>query len=84
MLKKIAAIGLGAALVLSPLAAFAQTDTTAPATGAAPAAGTDTGAAATPMKKKTHHSKKHMAKSKKSMAPAAEGGPAPAPAANPQ
>ena len=36
MLKKIAAIGLSAALVLSPLAALAQTDAAAPA---APAAG---------------------------------------------
>ena len=36
MFKKVAAFGLSAALVLSPLAAFAQTDTTTPA---APAAG---------------------------------------------
>jgi hypothetical protein len=70
MLKKFAAIGLGAALVLSPLAALGQTDqTTAPATGAAPAAGTDTGAMAPkPMK----HHKKHMAKKKPMAAPAAE------------
>ena len=31
MFKKVAAFGLSAALVLSPLAAFAQTDTTTPA-----------------------------------------------------
>ena len=36
MMKKIAAFGVSAALVLSPLAALAQADTTAPA---APAAG---------------------------------------------
>ena len=35
MFKKFAAFGLSAALVLSPLAAFAQTDTTAPAAPAA-------------------------------------------------
>jgi hypothetical protein len=69
MFKKIAAFGLSAALVLSPLAAFAQTDTTAPAApaaGAAPDAGT-----AAPMKAKPkHHAKKHT--SKKMKAPAAE------------
>ena len=43
MLKKLAAFGLTAALVLSPMAAFAQAaapaDTTAPAADAKPAAG---------------------------------------------
>ena len=51
MLKKVAAIGLIAALALSPLAALAQTDTAAPA-AAAPA---DTSMKAkAPMKHKTH------------------------------
>ena len=37
MLKTLTAIGISAAIVFAPLAAIAQTDTTAPA-GAAPAA----------------------------------------------
>ena len=40
MFKKITAFGLSAALVLSPLAALAQTDTTAPAAGASARYGT--------------------------------------------
>ena len=69
MFKKIAAIGLGAALVLSPLAALAQAPAPAAGTeGAAPAAGAMPEKA--PMKStKMHHHKKHMAK--KPMAPAA-------------
>ena len=38
MLKTLTAIGISAAIVFAPLAAIAQTDTTAPAAGAAPAA----------------------------------------------
>jgi hypothetical protein len=75
MFKKITAFGLSAALVLSPLAALAQTDTTAPA---APAAGasTDAGSMAKPMKKPAHHTtKKHTAKKK----PAEPAAPAEAP-----
>ena len=53
MLKKVAAIGLVAALALSPLAALAQTDNAAPAAGAA-AAPADTSMPAKPMKHKTH------------------------------
>ena len=34
MLKTLAAIGISAAIVFAPLAALAQTDTTAPAAGA--------------------------------------------------
>jgi hypothetical protein len=73
MFKKIAAFGLSAALVLSPLAALAQTDTTAPA---APAAGAapDTGAMAKP----AHHPTKHMAK-KKPAEPMTPAAPAEAP-----
>ncbi len=58
MLKKFAAIGVSAAIAFAPLAALAQTDTTAPA--AAPAAGADT-MAKKPMHKKPMH-KKHMSK----------------------
>ena len=73
MLKKIAAIGLGAALALSPLAALAQTDqTTAPAAGAAPAEGATPEKA--PMKHHAKHKSKHMAK-KKTMEPAAPAAP---------
>ena len=35
MLKTFAALGISAAIAFAPLAAFAQTDTTAPAAGAA-------------------------------------------------
>jgi hypothetical protein len=73
MLKKIAAIGVSAAIAFAPLAAIAQTDQAAP--GAAPAASEAKPMAAKPMKKKTHHTKKPMA-------PASSA--APAPAANPQ
>jgi hypothetical protein len=78
MFKKISAFGLSAALVLSPLAALAQTDTTAPA---APAAGasTDTGTMAKPMKKPAHHPKKHTASKKKPAEPAEPAAPAEAP-----
>jgi len=71
MLKKIAAIGVSAAIAFAPLAAIAQTDQAAP--GAAPAASEAKPMAAKPMKKKPHHMKKPMA-------PA----PSTAPAANPQ
>ena len=47
MLKTLTAIGISAAIVFAPLAAIAQTDTTAPAAGAAPAA-TDSMAPAKP------------------------------------
>jgi len=50
MLKKLAAIGIGAALVLAPVAAFAQTDQATPA------------ATATPMAKKAVPHKVHKAK----------------------
>jgi hypothetical protein len=77
MFKKFAAFGLSAALVLSPLAAFAQADTTAPA---APAAGAAPDTMAKPMKAKPkhHHMKKHTSKKmKKPMAePAAPAAPA--------
>jgi hypothetical protein len=58
MLKTIAAIGVSAALVLSPLVAIAQTDTAAPAAAPADSATPEKA----PMKKKMH--KKHMAKKK--------------------
>ena len=47
MLKTLTAIGISAAIVFAPLAAIAQTDTTAPAGAAAPAA-TDNMAPAKP------------------------------------
>ena len=50
MLKKLAAIGLGAALVFAPVAGFAQTDPATPAP------------ASTPMAKKMVHHKAHKAK----------------------
>ena len=62
MFKKVAAFGLSAALVLSPLAAFAQTDTTTPA---APAAGAASDTMAKPMKAKSTKHKKHMSSSMK-------------------
>jgi len=78
MFKTIAAIGLSAALALSPLAALAQTDQ-----GTAPAAEGATPEKA-PMKKTTHHMhKKHMAKSKKKMEKPMESTPA-APAEAPK
>ena len=79
MLKTIAALGLSAALALSPLAALAQaaTDTTTPAAGA-PAAGTEK-----PMKPKkaTHH---HMAKKPHKAKPMEAPAGGAAPAATPQ
>jgi hypothetical protein len=76
MFKKITALGLSAALVLSPLAALAQTDTTAPAAPGA-AAAPDSNAMA-PAKPK-HHAKKHTAKMKKPKPEAAPAAPAEAP-----
>jgi len=80
MMKILAAASLGAALVLAPLAAFAQTD-------AAPAATDSTDAAPAKAMEKApmkHKTKKHMAKKdhkkmmKKEEAPAAtDGGAAP-------
>jgi len=74
MLKTISAIGLSAALILSPLAALAQTDQ------AAPAAGTETGAAPAKPMKSTHHMAKKSTKHKsmnKTTAPAAAPAEAP-------
>jgi hypothetical protein len=74
MLKTLTAIGISAAIVFAPLAAIAQTDTTAPA-GAAPAA-TDSMAPAKDSMKKSAKHKKHMTKMKK---PAGDAAPAEAP-----
>jgi predicted lipid-binding transport protein (Tim44 family) len=80
MLKTLTAIGISAAIAFAPLAALAQTDTTAPAAGA-PAATDNMAPAKDSMTKSTKH-KKHMAKKAKKPA---EGTMAPAaPAANPQ
>ncbi len=83
MLKKLAAIGVSAAIAFAPLAALAQTDQAAP--GAAPAAGDQGAMAPKPKHHMTHH---HMSSSKmkKPMAPASSSAPAggAAPAANPQ
>ena len=69
MLKTFAALGLTAALVLSPMAAFAQsTDTTAPAADAKPMA--EKPMKAKPMKKKAM--KKKMKMEKMDAAPAAD------------
>jgi hypothetical protein len=76
MLKTLTAIGISAAIVFAPLAAIAQTDTTAPAAGA-PAA-TDSMAPAKPAK--AH--KKHMAKKVKK--PAADDATPAAPAEAPK
>jgi hypothetical protein len=80
MYKKIAAIGLSAALALSPLAALAQTDQNAAPAAGAPAAGTENAAPAKPMAKKHKAPKKTSMKSHKKMAPASApaGGAAPA------
>jgi hypothetical protein len=86
MFKTIAAIGLSAALALSPLAALAQTNTT-PAEGQPAAPGTEAGPApAKPMAKhhKKHTAKKSSHKMKKSTAPAAESSAPAAPAGQPQ
>ncbi len=73
MLKKLAAIGLGAALIFAPVASMAQTSTDTNAPAAAPAdQGTMKAPAPKKHKMKKHSTKKHMAKK-----PAA----APAPAA---
>ncbi|HEY1941637.1 MAG TPA: hypothetical protein VGH40_05880 [Roseiarcus sp.] len=74
MLKKLAAIGLGAALILAPVASMAQTSTD---TNAAPAAApADQGTMKAPAPKK-HRMKKHTTKKHMAKKPAA----APAPAA---
>jgi hypothetical protein len=57
MLKTLTAIGIGAAIVLTPLAAIAQNDTTAPAA-------TEKMAPAKHSMKKTTKHKHHMAKKK--------------------
>jgi hypothetical protein len=80
MLKTLTAIGISAAIVFAPLAAIAQTDTTAPA--GAPAASDTAAPAADSMKKSTkkHTAKKHMAKkAKKPAEDAAPAAPAEAP-----
>ena len=83
MLKTLTAIGISAAIVFAPLAAIAQTDTTAPA-GAAPAASDVAAPAADSMKKapKKHMAKKHMAKKMKK--PAADDATPAAPADAPK
>jgi hypothetical protein len=68
MFKKLAAFGLTAALVLSPMAAFAQAaapDTTAPAADANPAP-------EKPMKAKHKKPKKHHAAKKQETTPPEE------------
>jgi hypothetical protein len=81
MMKTLTAIGISAAIVFAPLAAIAQTDTTAPA--GAPAASDTAAPAADSMKKapKKHMAKKHMAKKMKKPAAddAAPAAPADAP-----
>ena len=82
MMKTLTAIGISAAIVFAPLAAIAQTDTTAPAAGA-PAA-TDNMAPAKPAKAHKKHmakkAKKHMAKKvKKPAEDATPAAPAEAP-----
>jgi hypothetical protein len=74
MLKTLTAIGISAAIAFAPLAAIAQTDTTAPA--GAPAA-TDTMAPAKDSMK-AHHHKAHKSSSAKMKKPAEEA-PAEAP-----
>jgi hypothetical protein len=80
MLKTLTAIGISAAIAFAPLAALAQTDTTAPAAGA-PAATDNMAPAKDSMKKSTKH-KKHM--SKKAKKPADDSAPAAAPAEAPK
>jgi hypothetical protein len=85
MLKKLAAIGVSAAIAFAPLAALAQTDQSAPPAGGAAAAPADQGSmpAKPAKKKKTHHmSSSKMKKPMASPASAPAGGAA-APA-NPQ
>jgi hypothetical protein len=81
MLKTLTAIGISAAIVFAPLAAIAQTDTTAPA-GAAPAASDAMAPAKDSMKSKKHMAKKHMAKKMKK--PAADDATPAAPADAPK
>ena len=83
MMKTLTAIGISAAIVFAPLAAIAQTDTTAPA-GTAPAASDTAAPAADSMKKapKKHMAKKHMAK--KAKKPAADDATPAAPAEAPK
>ena len=83
MLKTLTAIGISAAIVFAPLAAIAQTDTTAPAAGA-PAATDNMAPAKDSMKKapKAKH-KKHMA-AKKAKKPAADDATPAAPAEAPK
>jgi hypothetical protein len=75
MMKTLTAIGISAAIAFAPLAAIAQTDTTAPA-GAAPAASDATAPAKDSMKKSMKKHTKHMSKMKDHMAPAAGAAPA--------
>jgi hypothetical protein len=82
MLKTLTAIGISAAIVFAPLAAIAQTDTTAPAAGAAPAASDAMAPAKDSMKSKKHMAKKHMAKKMKK--PAADDATPAAPADAPK
>jgi len=81
MMKTLTAIGISAAIVFAPLAAIAQTDTTAPA-GAAPAASDAMAPAKDSMKSKKHMAKKHMAKKMKK--PAADDATPAAPAEAPK
>ena len=78
MLKTFAALGISAAIAFAPLAALAQTDTTAPA---APAAATDKMMApAKDSMKKANKTKKHMtSKMKKPAGDAMPAAPADAP-----
>jgi hypothetical protein len=77
MMKTLTAIGISAAIVFAPLAAIAQTDTTAPAGAAAAPAATDNMAPAKDSMKKSAKHKKHMAKKMKK--PAEDAAPAEAP-----
>lgn len=61
MLKKLAAIGLGAALVLSPVVTMAQTSTDTTTGASAPA---------TPAKPAAHKHNKHVSKKHKAAKPA--------------
>jgi hypothetical protein len=80
MLKTLTAIGISVAIVFAPLAAIAQTDTTAPAGAAAAPAATDNMAPAKDSMKKSAKHKKHMAKKmKKPAEDAAPAAPAEAP-----
>ena len=79
MLKTFAALGISAAILLAPLAAFAQTDATAPAAPAA-AATDKMMAPAKDSMKKANKTKKHMtSKMKKPAGEMAPAAPADAP-----